>query len=929
MNRNLNFHSSNDLNVSNSSDKELDKELNDILTEDLLSYSEDKSQSIINQNQNQISDNSKITNNKNSKNQQIKLPNIVKNDNNLSNNSEITISFLSSKNKSESQKCSLNTFKNDGKDNNKIFNDTNNNNGSNKDLSALQVSLSNLLSDIDSKDNYLSQNNKIKELIKIENNINRNDNNNLNFILKNEIINISNDNSNIINSTNAYNNNLKEKNFSHEEYSASVCNYSQSVHTNNKQSDTVSNYILKNNENINVKANVNTNVNNKNNNNNNNKINIGTNFIINSNLYEQDKKKNTRKSLKYAKNKNIYNERIKEDNKHINKKIDHKYKISSDESNKKVVTPSKLNYQIEKGENVQLSINNDYNPTYQNNIIKEENANNSKIKSLLSINKTQNFTIDSTTSDMNNNISYDLIKKNNTTSMEIINEILENNITNPQENQNNANKNKIKLINNKNIVILNDESKKFFYNPKMKYNSNDIFYINKNENAIINKIKNNLNNNNKNKILPKKKEKNIIYSQYNLNYTKIKSHNQNIPQNNKSFNKNIFKKDSIINKRAFYGLDKKKCNSGLNSYNNSSNKKKKKILKVKNFTRNIDINDINVKKHFSVKNKKKKLKSNITDNNNSNNNECITEPTKLKSKVKCNKATNSNTHNLINKVKIVQKKASNELLNKITNLNNININIINKGNLFPISSKVFQESSKSKNSKEHSSNNKEIKKKKTYQGPRMSNTTLNKNKINNNKVIKLNKNKCFTDDIYNKKEKKTNINDNQHKKINTQINLTSLLNNFNNKDKNRKNNKSLFNFGNIFFINQSQISKKYDSDILSSNIFDKSNNGINKEKIIIYNDNIDNSKLNTLNYSINKQRPQIINDFSNYKKKGNFKCKFIDKNSETSIERTDYNFKPKRTITSINNNIRHNLNTKMFKVIKVEGDNGSDLIKGI
>jgi hypothetical protein len=200
MNRNLNFHSSNDLNVSNSSDKELDKELNDILTEDLLSYSEDKSQSILNQNQIQNNDNSKITN---SKNQQIKLPNLVKNDNNLSNNSEITISFLSSKNKSESQKCSLNTFKNEGKDNNKIFNDNNNINGSNKDLSALQVSLSNLLSDIDSKDNYISQNNKIKELIKIENNINKNDNNNLNLNSKNEIINISNDNSNIINSTNA------------------------------------------------------------------------------------------------------------------------------------------------------------------------------------------------------------------------------------------------------------------------------------------------------------------------------------------------------------------------------------------------------------------------------------------------------------------------------------------------------------------------------------------------------------------------------------------------------------------------------------------------------------------------------------------------------------------------------------------------------
>ena len=47
MNPNINFHNSNDLNISNSSEKDL----NDILTEDLLTYSEDRSQSLLNMQQ--------------------------------------------------------------------------------------------------------------------------------------------------------------------------------------------------------------------------------------------------------------------------------------------------------------------------------------------------------------------------------------------------------------------------------------------------------------------------------------------------------------------------------------------------------------------------------------------------------------------------------------------------------------------------------------------------------------------------------------------------------------------------------------------------------------------------------------------------------------------------------------------------------------
>ena len=89
MNIKLNIGDSNELNISNSSEKEL----NDILTEDLLSYSEDKSQSLANMHQ-MIDKNKKmITLNNKQKNK-----NNQKNESSLQlNKSEITISILSGK----------------------------------------------------------------------------------------------------------------------------------------------------------------------------------------------------------------------------------------------------------------------------------------------------------------------------------------------------------------------------------------------------------------------------------------------------------------------------------------------------------------------------------------------------------------------------------------------------------------------------------------------------------------------------------------------------------------------------------------------------------------------------------------------------------------------------------------------------------------
>ena len=120
---------------------------------------------------------------------------------------------------------------------------------------------------------------------------------------------------------------------------------------------------------------------------------------------------------------------------------------------------------------------------------------------------------------------------------------------------------------------------------------------------------------------------------------------------------------------------------------------------------------------------------------------------------------------------------------------------------------------------------------------------------------------------------------------------------------------------------------KKDSDIISNNIPER--NEINKEKIIIIND--DNIKPNTLNCSNIKPKPQIINDFSNYKKKIDF-----NKSNEDElnvVKNNDRVCKPKRVNTDINLN-KNNFNIKnkikdSFKLKNVEGDNGNDVINGI
>ena len=136
------------------------------------------------------------------------------------------------------------------------------------------------------------------------------------------------------------------------------------------------------------------------------------------------------------------------------------------------------------------------------------------------------------------------------------------------------------------------------------------------------------------------------------------------------------------------------------------------------------------------------------------------------------------------------------------------------------------------------------------------------------------------------------------KKLIHKINLNAFTSNLNiiNNEKRRKNNKSLYNFGNIYFINQNQIIKNdfegvysYNNENNNGNYihFQNKNNDLklkannsNQKKKNLYqskkdskiNENINlNNKINSLNVSNAKQNPKVIMNFSKYKKKSDIR----------------------------------------------------------
>ena len=614
-----------EINISvNSSEKELDEIFNN---EDNLTYSESKSHST-------------ITNN-----------------------------YLV-KSKNDSLKNIVIYHKTTEKEEKKII--TNNNESK---ISSLQISLSNLLSDVESKETIFNKKND-------NNNILNKDNNNGLINISNEIC--SNENESDINN----NINFKLRKNQNDEQS-SLCNYSKSIYTNN--------------------------INNQN----------------------ENKVDNIKKNLFTSPNK-------------------------------------RKEYQIEKGENINISLQKKDNNNKTKRIFNiTETIDNNHIfyNNSLSINKTHNFIINNT---IEYNTNYNLTQ---------------NNFSSKDNNTKFANiKNKVKLINNKNIDLNKADSKKFFYNPKKSNDNTSKKILNRN--------------------LENPKFKTIEYQNEKYNKTKIEITEINLGTNNTD------NYNHIKYKEKNFKTDFKKKNDFY-----------KRIIKIKN-----NMNDrgsgnnslIKKKKLFYIN--KTKTSKNISINNNN-----ITEPSITK-KIKLKNIISKDL--LMNKIKTEQKKTTHKLINKLNNINNnTNNSIIN---FLPIFNKTFHKKLKTNKNSEKNIENK---------------NTENINKIK-------------IDDKNNKDNNNNIIDNNTHKKIKSQINFVSLLNNFN-KEKNKgKKQKSIFNFGNIFFINQNQnqIHKKMDTDIEIKN------------DITI------------------KQKPQIITDFSNYIK--------IRKNKNNNKKMI--NHKSKRLSTEIN-----------------------------
>ena len=244
----------------------------------------------------------------------------------------------------------------------------------------------------------------------------------------------------------------------------------------------------------------------------------------------------------------------------------------------------------------------------------------------------------------------------------------------------------------------------------------------------------------------------------------------------------------------------------------------------------------------------------------------------------------------VGKSKIIIKKKSLKKLKNLLDLNpknKVEKKLIkhNTNNSFSIYNSILEKAlNESKKKIILQNKNNEMKKNK-YIKTNDSFYKIKKNELKQKEIIKNTK-------IHNENKKKDN-----HKKMNTQIDLNALTSNFNfiNNEERRRNNKSLYNFGNIYFINQNQIIKNDLEGINSYN--NENNNNFNYIKISNKNTNLKiqeknplkrkknlnliensnknneniNKKINPLNVSNTKHSPKIIMDFSKYKKKGDYR----------------------------------------------------------
>ena len=446
------------------------------------------------------------------------------------------------------------------------------------------------------------------------------------------------------------------------------------------------------------------------------------------------------------------------------------------------------------------------------------------------------------------------------------------------------------------------------------------------------------NTNNSNFIKPKKsnnKEKKLVYLRNNINRNNL-NNNCNIKKNliqykNNSFSKNnnsnyliIINKNKNQNNAKVKIEGKEQCkNNPSNPLNNLNNSKAKQNLNIRNSLKsnNSSINSTNNRKNIFNKIKTTKHKNNtILDKIN---NDLIKESSLFsilynnisqKATIKTNSRPSSNDKaeerekesTIIHKEEKIEKikkpaKKEKKSQKKLKNL--LKLNTKNKAE---------------KKLVKHNTNNSlsiynSILEKALNESKKKIKIQNKNNDLKKNKYIKTN------DDFYkikkaeNKQKEKIKNNENKkkgiHKKINTQIDLNALTSNFNfiNEER-RKNNKSLYNFGNIYFINQNQIIKNdleginpinnennngnyINLSIKKTNIKLKENNYFKRKKNLeqIENGNKNNeiinknNKTNSLNVSNAKQSPKVIMNFSKYKKKGDFRKHLSIGGSENPI----------------------------------------------
>ena len=600
------------------------------------------------------------------------------------------------------------------------------------------------------------------------------------------------------------------------------------------------------------------------------------------------------------------------------------------------LSPHKLSFEIQKNDCIQISYNKNKYSTINNDI--NDNIYYINNNSELSISKIEDMNLENN-NNQNNFYNNDCLKQNNTTSFMISSNV--NGIQKFIHRKISYQKNNKKIyINNRNINIQQEDSNNFFYNPNHALISGPIISNNSNNKKISDDLQ--TPDLNKNKMTPM-----TCVHKGSLIYCNESSGNNNTIKYNYSNNVSHFVKGnkSLINnysndkrpkknnqKKLVYlknNIHKSKNNRINNKNISEINSKMKQVTIINNknnsFTKknsndNSCFNHINKniskKKNYKINPNQLIKKKKILENNNniSKINNSLKKNLAIKNNTINNNSINSNNKRRIirgiNKIKLKTK--SNSIINKINN------DIIKESSLFHIlynnmSSQRNANTTKnnsgisSKDEKESTIIQKNSSKEKDKEKPK---------KILQKKLVKHNTNNSFSlyntffekilDDNKKKSESKNVSKDTKnnksaakktvayskgnkkHKKINSQINLDSLTSNFNfnninNIMKKRKNNKSLYNFGNIFFINQNHIVKNDELEPSNSNVIKyinkniktKSKSKVNNNELRYNNNNINEIKKNNNNSKckdknrliVSTKQPEIINDFSKYRKK--------------------------------------------------------------